>query len=271
MLKNMRETSSWLEKARPRIGLVLGAGSARGLAHIGVLQVLSEQGIPFDFIVGSSMGALIGAIYASGADLGLLAKLAVNLNFNALLDVGVPRMGFINGRKIEEFIHLLTKGKTFEELSPSLAVVATDILAGETVVLNQGIVSRAVRASIAIPGVFTPVEYEGRLLVDGAVTARLPIEVAREMGADVVIAVDVIFAEARQPTIRNAIHVILASIELLERQIFTGMIKHQADVLVQPRLGHVSSSGFDRAEECIQRGREAVLERLDDIKRAVGL
>ena len=267
----MRRTNSSHEKSRPRVGLVLGAGSARGLAHIGVLQVLVEQGIPFDFIVGSSMGALIGAIYASGADLGLLAKLAVNLNFNALLDIGVPRMGFVNGRKVQEFIHLLTKGKTFEELSIPLAVVATDILAGEPVVLNSGVVSRAVRASIAIPGVFTPVEHEGRLLVDGAVTSRLPVETAKGMGADCVIAVDVSFAEARQPAIRNAIHVILASIELLERQIFTGLIKHQADVLVQPRLGHVSSSGFDRAEECIERGREAVMEKLEEIKSAVGL
>ena len=267
----MTEQDLSCEKSRPRVGLVLGAGSARGLAHIGVLQVLREHRIPFDFIVGSSMGALVGAVFAAGADLDLLAKLAVNLNVNMLLDIGVPRMGFINGKKVQEFIHLLTKGKSFEELSLPLAVVATDILTGESVVLNRGVVSEAVRASIAIPGVFVPVEYEGRLLVDGAVTSRLPIETARDMGADRVIAVDVNFAEAAQPRIRNAIHVILASIDLLERQIFTGLVKPQADILVQPRLGHISSSGFDRAEECIQKGREAVLERLDEIKRAVSV
>lgn len=134
----MTEQDLSCEKSRPRVGLVLGAGSARGLAHIGVLQVLREHRIPFDFIVGSSMGALVGAVFAAGADLDLLAKLAVNLNVNMLLDIGVPRMGFINGKKVQEFIHLLTKGKSFEELSLPLAVVATDILTGESVVLNRG-------------------------------------------------------------------------------------------------------------------------------------
>lgn len=254
---------------RPRIGLVLGAGSARGLAHIGVLQVLKEHEIPFDFIVGSSMGALVGALYGAGCDIYMLGKLAANMRVNSLLDVRIPRMGFISGRRIQEFVHLLTKGKYFEELNVPLAVVATDILTGNRVILNTGLVSKAVRASVSIPGVFAPVNHEGMLLVDGAVTDRLPVEVARSLGAERVIAVDVSFAGQRQPQIRNAIHVILASIELLERQIFTGLVEPQVDILVQPNLAHISSSNFDRAEECINLGREATLAQLPKIRAAV--
>ncbi len=255
---------------RPRVGLVLGAGSARGLAHIGVLQVLTENRIPFDFIVGSSIGAVIGAVYGAGADLYMLEKMAGCININGLLDVKVPRMGFVGGEKIQEFIHLLTKGRRFEELDLPLAVVATDLRTGKRVVLNTGTVSEAVRASISIPGVFTPVEYQEMLLVDGAVTDRLPIEVARELGADRIIAVDVTFAEERQPELNNAIQVILASIEVLERQIFTGLVKEQADILIQPRVTNIGSSSFDRADECIQYGREAALEKLPEIRAAVG-
>ena len=133
---------------RPRVGLVLGAGSARGLAHIGVLQVLTENRIPFDFIVGSSIGAVIGAVYGAGADLYMLEKMAGCININGLLDVKVPRMGFVGGEKVQELIHLLTKGRQFEELS--LRRVATDsVIRGGA---NTGTVSEAVRASISIPG-----------------------------------------------------------------------------------------------------------------------
>lgn len=263
----MNETIHHLK--RPRVGLVLGAGSARGLAHIGVLQVLLEHKIPFDFIVGSSMGAFIGAVFGSGADLYMLGKLAGSININSMLDIGVPRMGFINGKKISEVIHLLTKGKRFEELGIPLAVVATDIRTGQRVVLNTGLVSEAVRASISIPGVFTPVKRDGMLLVDGAVTDRLPIELAKELGAERVIAVDVTFAEERQVEIRNAIHVILTSIEILERKIFTGLVEPHADILIQPRLGDIGSNSFERAEECIVRGREAALAKLPEIKAAI--
>jgi len=256
-------------RKRPRIGLVLGAGSARGLAHIGVLQVFLEQKIPFDFIVGSSMGALVGALYAAGSDLYLLEKLTRHMNPNSLLDVRIPRMGFISGRKVQELIHLLTKGKRFEELSLPVAVVATDVRSGNRVVLNTGVVSEAVRASISIPGVFMPVERDGMLLVDGAVTDRLPIEVARDMGAERVIAVDVTFAEEKQPRVNNAIHVILASIEILERQIFTGLVKPRADILIQPRLGNIGSANFERAAECILAGREAALAKLPEIQAAL--
>jgi len=252
--------------SEPKIGLVLGAGSARGLAHIGVLQVLIENRIPFDFLVGSSMGAVIAAIYACGGDIYMTGKLASALNTSILWDVGIPRMGFISGKKIEHFLRLLTKGKSFEDLALPLAVVATDIENGEKVVIREGPIHTAVRASISIPGIFTPVRYGNRLLVDGAVAERLPVGVARDLGADIIIGVDVTFAEDRQTHIRNTLDVILQAIEILERQIFTQITRHQATVLLQPKLGNIKSNEFNRAEECILRGRECAAAKLDEIR-----
>ena len=255
-----------ISNSNSKIGLVLGAGSARGLAHIGVMQVLIENGIPFDFLVGSSMGAVVAAIYACGGDMYMTGKLASALNTSVLWDVGIPRMGFVSGKRIEHFLRLLTKGKCFEDLDMALAVVATDIENGEKIVIREGPVHTAVRASISIPGVFTPVRYENRLLVDGAVAERLPVGVARDMGADIIIGVDVTFAEDRQTQIRNTLDVILQAIEILERQIFTEITRHQATVLLQPRLGNIKSNEFGRAEECILKGRECAEAKLDEIK-----
>lgn len=252
-----------------KVGLVLGAGSARGLAHIGVMQVLVENQIPFDFLVGSSMGALIAAVYASGSDIYMIGKLAAALNASIFWDVGIPRMGFISGKRIEHFLRLITKGKSFDELEIPLAVVATDIETGEKIVIQEGAVHAAVRASISIPGVFTPVRYDNRLLVDGAVAERLPVGVARDMGADVILGVDVTFADDRKVRIRNTLDVILQAVEILERQIFTQVTRHQATVLIQPRLGNIKSSEFNRAEECIRIGRESAEAKLDEIKLAL--
>ncbi len=255
---------------RHKVGLVLGAGSARGLAHIGVIQVLIENQIPFDFMVGSSMGSLIAAVYASGSDIYMMGKLASALNYSTLWDVGLPRMGFISGKRMEHFIRLVTKGKSFAELDIPIAVVATDIETGEKIVIREGPLYTAVRASISIPGVFTPVRYDNRLLVDGAVAERLPVGVARDMGADIVLGVDVTFADDRQVQVRNTLDVILQAVEILERQIFT-QTRHQATVLIQPRLGNIKSSQFDRAEECIKIGRECAEAKLDEIRLAVGI
>ena len=249
-----------------RIGLVLGAGSARGLAHIGVMQVLIENKIPFDFLVGSSMGALVAAVYACGGDIYMTGKLAGALNTSLFWDVGIPRMGFVSGKRIEHFLRLITKGKSFEDLEMPLAVVTTDIETGEKIVIKEGPVHTAVRASISIPGVFTPVRYRNRLLVDGAVAERLPVGVARDLGAGIVLGVDVTFAEDRRTRIRNTLDVILQAVEILERQIFTQVTRHQATVLIQPRLGNIKSSEFNRAEECISIGRECTEAKLDEIK-----
>lgn len=254
-----------------RVGLALGAGSARGLAHIGVLQVLKENSIPYDFIVGSSMGAMVAAIYASGADLYMAAQMLEIFDYKMLWDVGIPRMGFVAGNRIEQFIRLLTKNKTFDELDFPLAIVTTDIRTGEKVVFNEGPVADAVRASISVPGVFRPFRYQNRLLVDGAVTERLPVQTARDLGAEIVLAVDVTFAEGKPVKLRNTLDVMLQAVDILEHQIFEHISRHQADVLIQAPVGHIGSSEFEKAAECIELGRKSAEEAMDEIKTVLGM
>ena len=257
-----------MEKSKPVVGLVLGAGSARGLAHIGVLQVLKEEGIDVDFIVGSSMGAMVGAIYASGADLYMLEKMLDSMNTNLMLDVQVPRFGFVAGKRVESLITLLTKNNSFAQLTPPLVVVATDLISGERVIFDQGLVAEAVRASISIPGVFTPVRKDDMVLVDGAVIDRLPVEVARDRGADIIIAVDVTFGPDRKVSIKNTIDVILASLDIMQKYHFD-WCGSQADILIQPAVGSFNSQDYENSREIISWGRTAALEKIPGIKQMI--
>lgn len=259
-----------MQQPRPRVGLVLGAGSAKGLAHIGVLQVLLENNIPFDFIVGSSMGAMIGAIYVCGADIYMLDKMLDYMDTSLFFDVQVPKMSFIAGKRIGSFINLLTKTKTFADIKLPLLVVATDLVSGQRVVLEEGLIAEAVRASIAVPGILSPVKKDAMILVDGAVLDRLPVEVARERGADVVIAVDVTFGEAKKVVINNALDVILTSLDLMQKQRFE-YISPQADILVQPEVANYLSRDFDKSNELVKLGRKAAEEKLEEIKAKIGV
>lgn len=257
-----------MEKRQPVVGLVLGAGSARGLAHIGVLQVLKEEEIDIDFIVGSSMGAMVGAIYTSGADLYMLEKMLDCMNTNLMLDVQVPRFGFVAGKRIDSFITLLTKNKSFDQLDPPLIAVATDLISGERVIFEQGPVVEAVRASISIPGVFTPVRKDDMVLVDGAVIDRLPVEVARDRGADIIIAVDVTFGPDKKVTIKNTIDVIMTSLDIMQKYHFD-LCGSQADILIQPAVGNFASRDFENAKEIINLGRTATLDKVQEIKQKI--
>lgn len=253
---------------KPHVALVLGAGSARGLAHIGVLQILLENRIPFDLIVGSSMGAMVGAIYACGADVYMLDKMVENMNTRILFDVGVPRMGFLAGNRVTDFLNLLTKKKSFAELELPVAVVATDLISGQRIIIDKGPVAEAVRASISLPGIFTPIIKDDMVLVDGAVSDRLPIEVAQQMGADLVIAVDVTFAPGRKPIINNAMDVILASLDIMSKHHFDSVF-NGADILIQPEVGHIMPKEFDRSREAVDLGREATEAKIAEIKHMI--
>lgn len=249
----------------PKVALVLGAGSARGLAHIGVLQVLLENQIGFDLIVGSSMGAMVGSIYASGANLYMLDKMIENMNTRLLLDIGVPKMGFIAGNRVAEFLDLVTKKKLFSELDFPIAVVSTDLVTGNRVVMMEGSVSEAVRASISIPGIFIPLLKDNMVLVDGAVSDRLPIDVAREMGADLVLAVDVTYGAGKRMEFNNAMDVILASLDIMAKYHFD-TVTEGADILIQPAVGHINPKDFDKSREIIDLGRRAAEEKVLEIK-----
>lgn len=251
----------------PKVGLALGSGGARGFAHIGVLKVLKEAGIPIHCIAGSSMGSLIGCIYAVHENPHMMEKLAIHLKPKHWIDFTVPRMGLVAGEKVSELIRILTHGKRLEQLRIPTAVVATDLEAGQEVVFTEGPIDKAVRASIAIPGIFNPVLDEGRVLVDGGVVNRVPIQVVKNMGADVVIGVDVV-ADVPKIEITSLFDVISQTIDVMERHIYQRQAE-LADVLIQPKVGHVSSTDFSQVASCIQAGEEAARESIAVIEQFV--
>jgi NTE family protein len=177
-------------------------------------------------------------------------------------------MGFMAGRKISNFLELMTKNKTFAELDIPLLVVATDLITGETVVIEEGSVAQAIRASISIPGVFRPVRDGERVLVDGAVTDRLPVRVAQEWGADIIIAVDVTFCGGKKIVIRNTLDVIMTSLDILQKQQFDS-VSPLADILIQPAVGGYSPQDFEHSRELVELGRIATLDKIEDIKKTI--
>ncbi len=248
----------------PRIALVLGGGAARGFAHIGVIRVLEQERIPVDLVVGTSVGSLIGALYASHKDSFELEWTAFRLERDDLFDFGlvnaVVGMGYAKGEKLERFVRESVKQRDIEQLRVPFAAVAADLNWGQTVVLDKGSVARAVRASSAIPGVFEPVEHQGKLLVDGGVVDNIPIDVAKAKGADLVIAVD-IGADVGNTNIKNVVDVILQASDIMFA-VNVGFRRQGADVLVQPKVGGVGMLDFTKKKDCmlagIQAGREAV-------------
>ncbi len=295
----------------PKIGLVLGSGGARGYAHLGVLKVLHEQGIHIDLIVGTSFGSIIGATYAAGCDIYELEKIALELDWIKLLkmvDIALPE-GMLAGYKLENFFSSLMQQKHFSELEIPLAVVTTDIKTGEEVLINKGPVSRAVLASSALPGIFTPVKMDGRWLVDGSLVNPLPIQTAFNMGADIVIAVDVsspidnisqliafkkyikIFLQNiyyQIPSVNNIFslnristkfqYIIPAGFTIVERALDVlennqgKMIFIPDDdsvVVIKPRVENIRWCDFHQAQRCIELGVEAVNHALQDIKKTI--
>jgi NTE family protein len=255
----------------PRIALVLGGGAARGFAHIGVIRVLEQERIPVDLVVGTSVGSLIGAVYASHRDSFELEWTAFQLDKDDLFDFGIVNavvgMGYAKGEKLERFVSQSVKQKEIEKLRLPFAAVATDLNWGERVVLDKGSVARAVRASSAIPGVFEPVQHQGKLLVDGGVVDNIPIDVAKAKGADLVIAVD-IGADVGNTDIKNVVDVMLQATNIMFA-VNVGFRRQGADVLVQPKVGGVGMLDFSKKKECMLAGIEAAREAVPRIRAAI--
>lgn len=251
----------------PKIGLALGSGGARGFAHLGVIKALKDAGIPIHLIAGSSMGALVASFYGAGIDLDRLYKLSTAFKRKYFLDFTVPKMGFISGKKVKEFIKVFTHGKNIEELSIPVGIVATDLLTGEKVVFQTGPVADAVRASISIPGIFVPEKQNGRILVDGGVSDRVPVSVAKEMGADIVIAVDVSRVK-RNAEITSIYDVIMQSIDIMQAEIINNR-EIAASVMIRPPVEIYSSRAFTNIEEIINHGEEETKKHLNQIKTLI--
>jgi len=260
-----------VDLARPKVALVLGGGAARGFAHVGVIRALEQEKVPIDLIVGTSVGSLIGAIYAYDANSMELEWTAFMLEKDSLFDYGLMTaftgMGAAKGDKLEEFVKSKVPVANIENLKIPFAAVATDLNRGTRVVLDKGPVARAVRASSAIPGVFNPVEHQGRLLVDGGVIDNIPVSVARERGADIVIAVD-ISENVINFNITNLLDVMLQSITIMGAENAKTRRK-ETDVLISPKIGDVGMLDFTQKKRCMLAGIEATQKVMPEIKAKI--
>jgi NTE family protein len=252
---------------KPKIGLALGSGGARGFAHIGVLKALKHANISIDMIAGSSMGALVGAFHCTGHDPDTMVKMAKMFRRRYYMDYTIPKMGFVSGKKVEQLLYALTQRKRIEELDIPFSIIATDLLKAEKVVIQKGLISEAVRASIAVPGIFVPFQKDGRLLVDGSVIDRVPVSVIKEMGADIIIAVDISHIK-QNPEIHTIFDVIMQSIDIMQRELVKA---HEitTDVLIRPHVEKFSSSAFKDIEEIIDIGEQETTERIPEINAAI--
>jgi NTE family protein len=268
-----------------KVGLALGGGAARGMAHIGVLEMLEKENIPIDMIAGTSAGAAVGALYAQGKSTEELKKLAQSWNWKQraqIIDLALPRSGFIAGRRIKKLLKSIIGDVSFDELNIPFACVATDVITGEEVVINKGSVLEAVRASISVPIIFSVVKHGGRYLVDGGLVNPVPVSVLKDMGADFIIAVNV---TPRLKTTPEAVYlkesytnsvlkikepnlfgVIMKIFSITNSQIVDASLSG-ADVIIEPRMVGIGMADFSHAEKCITEGGLSAIDAVLEIKR----
>lgn len=251
----------------PKVGLVLGSGAFRGLAHIGVLQVFEEEKLPIDLISGCSIGSLVGGAYAAGRTAAELEQMALSFVDREYYDLVPPRKGFLKGQKLQNFVRELTNDLAIEDMPLPFSCVACDISRGETVVFRDGPAHEAIRASISVPGVFIPHEYRGMRLIDGCVMNSLPVDAARSMGADIVVAVDVSYRGAPAED-EGVIETLLCAIDLSQWH-HTQLALRDTDVSIFPDLEGVSLINSSTAELAIANGRRAAQEAVEAIRRAI--
>ncbi|HEY9284453.1 MAG TPA: patatin-like phospholipase family protein [Pyrinomonadaceae bacterium] len=255
---------------RPRVGLALSGGAARGAAHVGVLRVLEEQGIPVDCIAGTSAGALVGGAYAAGLPLDRLEDFALRMRWRDFGRVTLSTLGVQSNARLEEFIRARFPAARFEDLPIPFAAVAADLQTGAPVVLkDEGDLAFAIRASCAVPGWYVPVvDGRGRQLVDGGIVANLPVRALRKFQPppDILVGVDVNFEGAKflGPP-RTALGILFQTIMVVQR-VVSSHEQRAADVVIVPRVGHIRWDEMRRGAELVRLGREAALESVGRIK-----
>lgn len=266
-LKLLERMFTPVRKTRPRLGLSLGSGAARGVAHVGVLQAFHEAGVKIDFIAGSSAGAVVGAIYA-GAGLDALMDAASTLTLSSLARPTLSKRGLASSVVVENLVARYLGEKEFKDLAIPFTAVATDLKSGREVLLNTGVVSRAARASAGFVGLFAPVELDGMFLVDGAVACPVPVGVVRGMGADLVVASDcmpnVVFEEFPE----HIFGIVTRTLDILIKKSQVHLIE-EADFTVEPIRGDVGSFDLDDCKRLIEMGMIAAGEILPAIRREI--
>ncbi len=263
------EPTTELSKRLPRIGLALGGGAARGFAHIGVIQVLEEAGIRPDLVTGTSAGSLVAAFYASGKSTAQLQRLAESMDEATFADWTLPLFsrGLLRGEALARYVSQQVNGRLIEEMPIPLGIVATDLANGQGVLFQRGDTATAVRASSAVPALFQPVRIAGRDYVDGGLVAPVPVRYARQMGAELVIAVDISSAPESNGA-GDTLQVLLQTFTIMGRSINILELR-EADVVVRPSLQGVTSADFSARRRSIEAGRQAMRMQLPALQQVL--
>ena len=261
-----RKTVPALSPRVPAIGVALGGGFARGIAHIGVLRVLEQEGIPIRAVTGTSVGALIGACYCSGLSLAEMQDVAHNTRFTTFARWTLSRYGFASNDRMVAFLTRTLKCKTFEEMRIPLGVTATDFNTGEGVVFHSGSIIDPVRASCAYPGMFLPVEIRGRYLIDGMLSHPVPTRPLREMGADRVLAVHLKGTWANGGPPRHLFDVIGQSFAIAQ-DAMSSLWREAADLVIEPDVAGFAYDDFKRADDLIHAGEVAMRKALPQVRK----
>jgi NTE family protein len=253
-----------------KVGLALGSGSARGLAHIGVIKILVENNIPIDYIAGCSIGSVIGALYAAKKDITYIENLVYGLNKKlafGLLDMS-PRQGVIKGEKIEKYLTDVIGTDNFYDLKIPFATVATDLRTAQPVIFTKGSLIKAIRSSISIPVAFKPSEYEGKLLTDGGTAMPVPAQVARSMGAGLVIAVDLNsdYESVYNQNKFNIGDMLNVTLDLMGSNL-AGYNDSAADIVLKPKVGKVNWNDLFNPKAAILEGERVTKEALPQIEK----
>ena len=251
----------------PRIGLALGGGAARGFAHIGVIQVLEEAGIKPDLVVGTSAGSLVAAMYASGKTGAEMAATAQTMDEGAITDWSFPARGLIRGEALARYVREQTGNRTIEQMKLPLGIVATDLDTGAAILFQRGDTGAAVRASSAVPAVFQPVRIGTREYVDGGLVSPVPVRFARQMGAEMVIAVDISAPPDGNAT-TDMMKLLLQTFAIMGKSINQFELR-DADFVLRPALLGVSSADFTARLKAIQAGREVALRLLPELRAKI--
>jgi len=260
------EVAPALSKRAPRIGLALGGGAAKGFAHVGVIAVLEEAGLRPDYVVGTSAGSLVAALHASGKSSAELQKTAMSMEEAAITDWMLPLVGrgVFRGDALGRFVNESVGGRLIEDMRIPLGVVATDLGSGQAVLFQRGDTGTAVRASSAVPAVFVPVKINGRDYVDGGLVAPVPVRYARQMGAELVIAVDISTAPEDSAT-KDTLQILLQTFSIMGKSINQHELR-EADIVVRPSLVGLKSADFSARQRAIDAGRAAMLAALPALR-----
>jgi len=256
-------------KVPPRVGLALGGGAARGFAHVGVLQVLEEAGIKPDLVVGTSAGSLVAALYASGRSAQQLQQVAMTMDEAAFADWTLPifNRGVLRGEALARYVNGQVGNRLIENMTVPLGIVATDLNTGHGVLFRRGDTGTAVRASSSVPAVFVPVKIGSQEFVDGGLVSPVPVRYAREMGAEVVVAVDISSAPEGNAS-GDSIHLLLQTFAIMGKSINTWELK-DADIVVRPSLVGMGAGDFAGKKRAIEAGRAAMQAALPQLRAAM--